>query len=153
MAADSWPGARGERHALIVASNDYQDPGLRELLAPAADADALAEVLRDPAIGGFEVTTMLNQPAHLVNEAVEEFFTDRSPDDLLLLHVSGHGIKDPGGELYFAMANTRLRVLAASAVAANFVNRLMTQSRSRRIVLFLDCCYAGAFERGMTSRA
>jgi hypothetical protein len=89
----------------------------------------------------------------VVNEAVEEFLTDRSPDDLLLLHFSCHGIKDQEGELYFAMANTRLRVLGATAVAAGFVNRRMTQSRSRRIVLFLDCCYAGAFERGMTARA
>jgi hypothetical protein len=28
-----------------------------------------------------------------------------------------------------------------------------SRSRSRRIVLLLDCCYAGAFERGMTARA
>ncbi len=153
MTAEPWPGAPGERCALIVASNDYQDPGLDQLLAPAADAEALAHVLRDPMIGGFTVTTLLNQPTHLVNEAVEEFFAERSPDDLLLLHFSGHGIKDPSGELYFAMANTRLRLLAATAVAANFVNRLMTQSRSRRIVLFLDCCYAGAFERGMSHRS
>jgi hypothetical protein len=138
---------------LIVASSEYQDPGLSELRAPAADADALAAVLSDPKIGGFEVRSLLNEPAHVVNEAVEEFLTDRSPDDLLLLHFSCHGIKDQGGELYFAMANTRLRLLGATAVAADFVNRRMTQSRSRRIVLFLDCCYAGAFDRGMTPRA
>jgi hypothetical protein len=89
----------------------------------------------------------------VVSEAIEEFLTDRSPDDVLLLHFSCHGIKDLEGELYFAMTNTKLRLLAATAVAANFVNRRMTQSRSRRIVLFLDCCYAGAFERGMTARA
>ena len=145
--------ARGRRSALIVASNDYQDPALSELRAPAADADALAAVLSDPEIGGFDVRTLLNEPAHVVNEAVEEFLTDRSPDDLLLLHFSCHGIKDQGGELYFAMSNTKLRLLGATAVAADFVNRKMTQSRSHRIVLFLDCCYAGAFDRGMRARA
>ncbi len=154
MVGGSWlESARGRRSALIVASDEYQDVGLSELRAPAADADALAAVLSDPEIGGFEVRTLLNEPAHVVNEAVEEFLTDRSPDDLLLLHFSCHGIKDQEGELYFAMANTRLRVLGATAVAADFVNRRMTQSRSRRIVLFLDCCYAGAFDRGMRARA
>ena len=64
-----------------------------------------------------------------------------------------HGIKDQGGDLYFAMTNTKLRLLGATAVAADFVNRRMTQSRSQRIVLFLDCCYAGAFDRGMRARA
>jgi uncharacterized caspase-like protein len=46
-----------------------------------------------------------------------------------------------------------LRRLGATGVSAEFVNRRMTRSRSRRVVLLLDCCYAGAFERGMTARA
>ena len=144
---------RGKRSALIVASDVYLDPGLSELRAPTADAAALAAVLGDPDVGGFEVRTLLNEPAHVVSEAVEDFLTERSPDDLLLLHFSCHGIKDQGGDLYFAMTNTKLRLLGATAVAADFVNRRMTQSRSQRIVLFLDCCYAGAFDRGMRARA
>jgi hypothetical protein len=143
----------GTRSALIVASDDYTDTALRRLRAPATDAQALAGVLQDPGIGGFEVRTLLNEPAHVVNLAVEEFFTDRRPDDLLLMHFSCHGIKDEGGELHFAMADTLLRRLGSTAVAAEFVNRRMGRSRSRRIVLLLDCCYAGAFERGMTARA
>ena len=68
-------------------------------------------MLHDPGIGGFEVRTLLNEPAHEVNLAVEEFFADRRPDDLLLVHFSCHGVKDEDGELYFAMANTLLRRL------------------------------------------
>lgn len=143
----------GTRNALIIASSDYQDPGLRRLRAPGSDAQALGDVLRDPRIGDFDVRTLLDEPAHVVTLAVEEFFADRGPDDLLLVHFSGHGIKDEDGELYFAAANTRLDRLGATAVAAEFVNRRMSRSRSRRIVLLLDCCYAGAFERGMTARA
>ena len=81
----------GSRSALIVANYDYKDPGLQLLRAPARDAEALARVLRDPEIGGFEVRTVLNQPAHVANLAVEEFFAERRPDDLLVLHFSGHG--------------------------------------------------------------
>ena len=141
------------RSALIVANDSYTDPGLSRLRAPDSDAQALARVLRDPDIGDFEVRVLLNEPAHEVNLAVEEFFADRRPDDLLLVHFSCHGVKDESGELFFAAANTRLRRLGATAVAAEFVNRRMNRSRSRRVVLLLDCCYAGAFERGMTARA
>jgi hypothetical protein len=141
------------RSALIVASAHYNDPELGQLRAPGSDAEALATVLRDPTIGGFDVRTLLDQPAHEIALAVEEFFADRRPDDLLLVHFSCHGVKDEEGELYFATTNTRLRSLGATAVAADFVNRRMNRSRSRRIVLLLDCCYAGAFERGMTPRA
>jgi Caspase domain len=143
----------GTRSALIVASDSYTDPGLRRLRAPAQDAQALAAVLSSPDIGGFDARVLRNEPAHEITLAVEEFFADRRPDDLLLLHFSCHGVKDEGGELYFAAANTKLRRLGATAVAAEFVNRRMSRSRSRRVVLLLDCCYAGAFERGMTARA
>ncbi|HEX6686590.1 MAG TPA: caspase family protein [Candidatus Limnocylindrales bacterium] len=146
------PSLDGGRHALIVANHDYRDEGLRRLRAPAHDAAQLAAVLRDPAIGGFDVTTVLNESAPVITEAVEEFFADRDPDDLLLLYFSGHGVKDEDGELYFAAAPTKLNRLAATGVAADFVNRRMNRSRSRRIVLLLDCCYAGAFSRGMVPR-
>jgi ABC-type transport system substrate-binding protein len=141
------------RSALIVASDTYDDPGLRRLRAPAADAQALSAVLVDPRIGGFDTDTLLNEPCHVINRAIDDFFADRRPDDLLLLHISCHGIKDEAGELHFATRNTSLARLASTSVAADFVSRRMTRSRSRRIVLLLDCCYAGAFERGMTSRA
>ena len=141
------------RDALIVASDEYQDPGLRRLRAPAQDADALYRVLKDREIGDFRVRKVLNEPAHVIREAVEEFFADRRRDDLLLLHFSCHGVKDKGGELYFAATNTKLRLLGATAIAAEFVNRCMHRSMCRRILLLLDCCYAGAFERGMVARA
>jgi Caspase domain len=141
------------RSALIIASRDYQDPGLRQLRSPAYDAAALARVLGDPKIGDFDVQTLLDAPSYEISEAVEEFFSDRSPDDLLLMHFSCHGVKDEGGELHFATSNTKLHRLSATSVAADFVNRRMNRSRSRRVVLLLDCCYAGAFERGMTARA
>jgi Caspase domain len=138
--------------ALIIASSEYEDVDLRQLRAPATDAERLADVLEEPAIGGFEVTTQLNQPSHVLNLAIEDFFADRGRDDLLLLYVSSHGVKDDDGRLYFAATNTRLRRLGATAVAAAFVNEQMTRSRSRRIVLLLDCCYSGAFPQGALAR-
>ena len=149
----SAAGMAVRREALIVASYAYEDAGLCELRAPAHDAEALAGVLGDPDIGGFTVRVLLNEPAHVINETLEEFFADRRHDDVLLLHFSGHGVKAEDGELYLAAANTKLKRLAATAVAADFVNRQMSRSRSRRIVLLLDCCYAGAFARGLTPRS
>ena len=141
------------RSALIISSDKYTDSGLSRLHAPAKDSEALAGVLRNPEIGDFLVTALHNSTAHEVNVAVDDFFADRRPDDLLLLHFSCHGVKDEEGELYFAMTDTRLGRLGSTGVSAEFVNRRMARSRSRRVVLLLDCCYAGAFERGMSHRA
>ncbi len=142
-----------KRHALIIASYQYQDPDLRQLVAPAQDAEGLARVLQDPTIGGFQVQTHQNEPSYKVNQAIEAFFANRKPDDLLLLYYSGHGIKDEDGRLYFATTDTRRKMLRSTAIPTTLVNDVMRYSRSRRQVLLLDCCYSGAFARGMIAKA
>ncbi|MFI6830623.1 caspase family protein [Kribbella sp. NPDC050241] len=143
----------GKRVALVIANDQYDDPGLRRLVAPAQDAAALAEVLADPSVGGFAVQVLHNESAQEIRFAVEDFFADRVPEDLLLLHFSCHGLKNSAGELFLAVADTKPTRLASTALAADFVNRQMADSRAQRIALFLDCCYGGAFPRGMVVRA
>lgn len=143
----------GERNALIVAVDEYRDPGLAGLAAPSADADALAAVLADPERGGFRVETLYNQDSQAITERVEALLVESKVDDLVLLHFSCHGIKDATGELYLAATNTRPDRLASTAVDSALVNRLMRRSRAKRVVLLLDCCYGGAFERGVITRA
>src|SRR6266508_2846950 len=145
--------SEASRSAFVVANDDYADTRLRKLRAPAADARELAGVLGDPGIGGFDVDLSINQPEHVVRRRLSEFFENRGIDDLLLLHLSCHGIKDEDGRLYFATPDTQMDHLEATALPAEFVNRQMTRSRSRRVVLLLDCCYSGAFARGWLSRA
>jgi Caspase domain len=74
--------------AIIIACDRYDDPGLKQLRSPARDIRALAGVLADPAVGDFDVKTLFNEPAHVVNLSVEDFFADRGTDDLLLLYFS-----------------------------------------------------------------
>ena len=143
----------GRRTALIVASDEFEHPGLSRLQAPMADAEALAGVLGDPEIGGFRVQVVHNAPSHAVQATIEDLFAEGRPDDLLLLHFSGHGLKSDSGELFFAATNTRPDRLASTAVSADFVQRCMRGSRARSIVLFLDCCYGGAFGEGVAVRA
>lgn len=143
----------GSRVALVIANAEYADPGLSQLRAPARDAAALAGVLGDPEVGGFDVQVLQNESAQTIRYAVEDFFSDRSPEDLLLLHFSCHGLKNAAGELFLAVADTKPTRLASTAVAADFVNRQMADSRAQRIALFLDCCYGGAFPRGLVVRA
>jgi hypothetical protein len=143
-----------KRIALIVATYEYQDTGLRQLVAPAQDTEALARVLKEPEIGGFDVQELVNRPSYEVNRQIESFFTDRrlKRDDLLLFYFSGHGIKDEEGRLYFATPDTRRDQLRTTAITATLIHDVMRYSRSRRQVLILDCCYSGAFPRGMLAR-
>lgn len=135
------------RSALIVATNEYDDSGLRRLRAPANDAAELAEQLENPAVGGFAVRILQDRPHYEIAEQVETFFADRNKDDLLLLFFACHGLKDDAGNLFLAAKNTRLNTLNATSIPAGFVRGRMEQSMSKRILLVLDCCYSGAFHR------
>jgi hypothetical protein len=135
------------RAALIVATGQFDDPGLASLAVTERDAYELEEVLRDPAIGGFEVNLMIDQPIQAVRDQIETFFADRARDDLLLFYFSGHGLKDDRGHLYFAARDTRHDRLASSALPADWVRERSEESRSRSIVILLDCSYSGAFMR------
>src|SRR3970282_1656452 len=95
------------RLALIIANTEYTDPGLAQLTAPGRDAEDFARVLKDQDIGAFDdVKVIVNESSASVIEAIDEFFDQKKPDDMLVLYFSGHGIKDEIGSLYLAFKNT-----------------------------------------------
>lgn len=136
-----------KKSALIIANWQYEDPLLRALVSPSKDAESLAQVLGDAAIGGFEVQVLTNVPSYRICEETEAFFGERERDDLLLFYFSGHGVTDDEGQLYYAASNTLHKRLRSTAVAATWVNDIMNECRSRRQVMLLDCCHSGAFAR------
>ena len=118
----------GRRRALIVAIDEYENAGLRRLMSPAADAEALAGVLANPQIGDFDVQVVRNEPAYEVQARIEDLFAEARADDVLLVHFSGHGLKGEAGDLFFAARNTRPDRLASSLVS--FADRLTPASFS-----------------------
>jgi hypothetical protein len=141
------------RRALIVATDQYGDPKLTPLAAPAEDARALAEVLRDPDVGAYEVETVLNKTCQEVEIAIAGFFASGARGDTLLVHFSCHGVKDLSGELYFATTDTRLPLLKVTAVSSSMVKTAMEESRASLILCLVDCCYSGAFTKSTKAAA
>ncbi|MER7684137.1 hypothetical protein [Streptomyces sp. NPDC097610] len=48
------------KRALIIAAQFYDNPRRQQLPAAGADARELSKVLRDPAVGAFEVETVVD---------------------------------------------------------------------------------------------
>ncbi|MEA5580137.1 ABC transporter substrate-binding protein [Nodularia harveyana UHCC-0300] len=142
--------------ALLIGVSQYQ-VGLNPLPAAVRDVEAMERVLKDPKIGNFDaVKKLINPERQVMAEAIEHLFDGRQKDDLILLFFSGHGIKDESGKLYFATRNTRKTdkglLVKATTVPASFVHDVMSNSRSKREVVILDCCFSGAFAEGMSAK-
>lgn len=114
---------------------------------------ALAEVLGDNEIGDYQVSILENRPSHEVRLRINEVFNQAGGDDLVLLYFSGHGVKDEAGRLHLVTTDTRRTLLAATAVSAHFVREIVDHSPARKIVVWLDCCFGGAFPAGMIPKA
>ncbi|HEX3650865.1 MAG TPA: type VII secretion protein EccCb, partial [Pseudonocardiaceae bacterium] len=88
-----------------------------------------------------------------IERRIEELFATRAPDDLVLLYISGHGLKNDHDKLFFAACNTELDRPYATAVAANTVQGMLEESQAGKKVVLLDCCYSGAFSNGLMARS
>jgi hypothetical protein len=139
---------QGRRLALIIAGSTYSDPTLQKLRAPGKDASDLAGVLGDPAIGGFEVDTLVDAPAERVKSGIFDFCEQARPGDLLMLYLSCHGVLDDRGRLYYAATDTQSRRLGLTGIASEWLNDQLEDCKARREILILDCCHSGAFAKG-----
>jgi hypothetical protein len=138
----------GQRIALLVATDRYQDASLSRLIAPSSDVRNLAAVLGDRDIAGFRVTRLYNKRNHVIGKAIGDFYRQRRRDDLTLLYFTGHGLKDADGQLYLAMTDTERDNLQFTGLLCEHIRAAMEGCLSRQNVLILDCCYAGAFPAG-----
>ena len=142
--------------ALLIGVSQY-GPGFSQLPAAANDVEAMQRVLQHPDMGDFdEAVPLIDPDPQEMGTAIENLFGDGKRDDLLLLFFSGHGIKDENGNLYLATRSTRKNerggLIRSTAIAARFVQEIMSDSRARRQVVILDCCFSGAFGEGLLAK-
>jgi hypothetical protein len=126
--------------ALLIAVDTYTDEQIPDLRAPRRDVRAVAGVL-----SGFEVRTLSNPTTGELHRAIEVFFSSAGRDDLLLLHFAGHGFLDDRGRLRLAGRDTEKDYLSSTALLSSNIVEIAEESRSRRLVFIIDCCYSGRF--------
>jgi hypothetical protein len=95
------------RVALLIGTENYGTEFGR-LEATPRNVHALAAVLENPLMGGFDSVEKLIDPDHSkMGETIETWLRSRDKKDLILLYIAGHGIKDVARQLYFAASTSR----------------------------------------------
>ena len=145
--------------ALLIGVGNYEHPDdIKPLVSAPKDVAAMQRILLNPQMGDFsEVIPLMIDPDPMqMQEAIETLYRDRGKDDLVLLFFSGHGLKDDGGKLYFSTRLTRKilkgDLVKSTAVPASCVREIIGNSRSRRQVMILDCCFSGAFDPSLNAK-
>jgi hypothetical protein len=143
--------------ALLIGISEYE-PGLAPLPKAVNDVEAMQRVLVNPEMGDFapgDITVLKNPQRQEMEKEIYNLYANRQKDDLVLLYFSGHGVTVDNGDFYFSTRQTEKnqnKLLPFTAVAATSVHSWMSQSKSKRQVLILDCCFSGAFAKGLTAK-
>ncbi len=143
------------KFALLIGVSEYSE-GLRSISSAIQDIEAMRRVLEHPDMGAFDQVTVLPNPDRRSMEtAVEDLFVNPNlqRDDLVLLYFSGHGLKDQNARFFLSTRDTGRDqnggFRRAKALAASELQEYITDSRSQRQIIILDCCFSGALVQGM----
>ncbi|MBB5908255.1 caspase, EACC1-associated type [Actinoalloteichus hymeniacidonis] len=140
------------RRALLIHTENYQDPRFPALPSTRADTWQLKQVLDHRNIGGFESVKVVGDlTANDLRIEISEFLESCEQDELALLYFSGHGERaiQTTGEFYFVATDTDLDRLAETGLGAGFVNEQLEQCWAAHKIAMLDCCLSGGFVMGL----
>ena len=134
------------RYGILIASSQFpKEPKLENLRCPENDVDALNKILTSKAHGEFIKTfTLKNAPHHKVQLKINQVLRKADKNDLVLIYYSGHGKLNPAGRLHLACTNTIVSALEATSIPVSMIKEYADISPSNKVVLILDCCFAGA---------
>jgi hypothetical protein len=130
--------------ALLIGVSEYGS-GLNPLPGAVRNVEAVQQVLQSFETDRFDEVKLLPNPnPPVMRAAIENLFSGRSKNDLALLFFSGHIVRDNSHQLYFATAitckNPKGKLIGVSAIPANFVHDLMSNSPCQRQLVILDGC-------------
>ena len=141
-----------KKFALIIGISRYKNTsrGIPNLDFADLDARSIYQVLQRPETGGFAPENMMlldNEKATLarIREALSNFLSRASEDDLLLIFFAGHGAPDPFApqNLYLLAYDTDVSSMPETALAmSDFRSYIDRNVRSKRLVLLLDACHS-----------
>jgi hypothetical protein len=148
---------QGKRLALVIGVNRAPNSFSAPLKYADADAEAMANVLKNYCHFELLMPPLVNEQANSerVKDAVRTLARDRTDDDFLLLYFSGHGFPmtiEAGRQDIYLVTSNFSQIDVKEDENAHFSMRWLRDkfyipTQAGRVLIILDCCYAGDFSR------
>lgn len=141
---------KGKKIAIVIGCEKYDSEDLENLKFAEKDATAVAELLKEKDICGFDevVSFSSSSDSTKINIEIQKILRNARRDDSLLLYFSGHGVRDTSGgrcSLYLATRNTDKKAPQFTAISTTVLLQQLEECMAARKSVILDCCFAGAF--------
>ncbi len=109
------------------------------------DLEQLGALFGDRELAGFETVRLWRPKLLDARREIARVARELGPDDTLVLYYSGSCELGQDGQLYLPVADSDVRFLEATCLDADYVLGCLRACASRRQLLLIDGCYAGAF--------
>lgn len=135
------------KKALIIAVSEYEkESKLKPLPFCKNDGETLHEVLNAQ---DYDITAERRlvgrvEGSSMKKSTLDFFLKDVHENDQLLFYFSGHGVSDGFGNFYLTPSNINIEIEDEEGLRFQELELYMTKSPAKRVVVILDCCYAGA---------
>lgn len=142
-----------EKHALIIATEIYQDTQISTVRYAKNDAEDLASVIEEHGYLSPNVTLMVNNSATKTRteSTLRSRFYSLEEDDELLFFYAGHGFSR-NGDNFITCHDTVLSDLPATSIPLQMLFTELRKSKCQKIILLFDCCHSGlTINEGMRS--
>lgn len=136
------------QRALLIGNGTFDDQRIPPLASPVPDSQVFGRLLAQPEVGDYSVKVCLDYPSRDVRMEIQKFFDNADFDDILLIYLSGHGLKDSDGKLHFGTRDTDPDAVNASSLDVRFLHERIDNSAARKKILLIDSCYSGAGATG-----
>lgn len=136
------------QRALLIGNGTFEDQRIPPLASPVLDSQIFGRLLAQPEVGDYDVKVCVDCPSWEVRREIQRFFDNADFDDVLLIYLSGHGLKDSEGKLHFGTRDTDRDAINASSLDVRFLHERMDSSAARKKILLIDSCYSGAVAIG-----
>ncbi len=158
----------GERHALVIGIDQYEDPAFPDLRYAVADAEGVAKILIEKfAFKQERVRLFKNHEATLeaLSRALDDWAGDQKSiheNDLVVIFFAGHGLTrslgKPGDLGYLVPVGGRRDPLGeyqwSSLISMDKMKQVSLCIPAKHVLFILDCCFGGlAAERVAPSLA
>ena len=148
---------RDDAYAVVIGINEYVDPNIPNLRFARADAEAIHDVLIDPAIGRFKpenVRLLVDSEAteRNIRSALGTQLPRRAGhDSTVVIYFAGHGApvvdtrahSADGLEKYLIPHDAVADDLRATGISMDTVQQYFSWLDASQVVCFLDSCYSG----------
>ncbi|MEV6608394.1 caspase family protein [Kutzneria sp. NPDC051319] len=138
--------------AVIIGSAAYDDPTIPQLPSAGRSAQAVHNLLTDPARGSLPRANcrLVADPRNSVEVIEAISLAAAEAEDLLLVYFVGHGLPGRDGSAYLAVRESRKNLAQLSAVPFGAIKDAFA-SRAATKVLIVDSCFSAQAIKEMMS--